>query len=122
MTALSQVGANYLLHRFDLPALAGNSAAVAVTVVLLLAAVTSIACLGPHVAACVQYMLLGLQPAALVGFGAAALARDGERVAGQAAARGPAVLRAATVGRSGWIMRRRGGARPQAPGECGVLP
>ncbi|MGW7459493.1 APC family permease [Streptomyces sp. NPDC054797] len=77
MTALSQVGATYLLHTLGLHSLAGNSAAVTVTAVLLLAAVTSIAYRGLQLAASVQYLLLGLQLAALAGFGAAAFTRDG---------------------------------------------
>ncbi|MFF7777442.1 APC family permease [Streptomyces tanashiensis] len=77
MTALSQVGATYLLHLLGLHALAGSGLAVTLTAVALLAAVTSIAYRGLHLAASVQYVLLGLQLLALVGFGAAALARDG---------------------------------------------
>ncbi|MFJ8434076.1 APC family permease [Kitasatospora sp. NPDC094019] len=75
MTALAQVGATYLLHLAGLHALAGNSAAVAATAVLLLAAVTAIAHRGLQLAASVQYVTLGLQLAALLGFGIAAFAR-----------------------------------------------
>ncbi|MFI6417303.1 APC family permease [Streptomyces sp. NPDC050842] len=77
MTALSQVGATYLLQLLGLHSLASSSAAVTITAVVLLAAVTSIAYRGLHLAASVQYVLLGLQLAALLGFGAAAFARDG---------------------------------------------
>ncbi len=77
MTALSQVGAGYLLNLLGLHALAGNSLAVTVTAVALLAAVTAIAYRGLQLAAAVQYVLLGLQLLALLGFGAAALTRHG---------------------------------------------
>ncbi|MCY0943288.1 APC family permease [Streptomyces antarcticus] len=77
MTALSQVGATYLLQLLGLHSLAGSPAAVTITAVLLLAAATSIAYRGLHLAASVQYVLLGLQLAALLGFGAAAFARHG---------------------------------------------
>ncbi|MGW5397544.1 APC family permease [Streptomyces sp. NPDC003952] len=77
MTALSQVGAVYLLNLLGLHSLAGNDAAVTVTALLLLAACTLVSVRGLHLAASVQYVLLGLQMAALIGFGAAALARDG---------------------------------------------
>jgi amino acid transporter len=75
MTALSQVGATYLLEVLGLPALAGDTTAVTITSVLLLAAVTAIAYRGLQLAASVQYVLLGLQLLALLGFGAAAFAR-----------------------------------------------
>ncbi|WP_306335083.1 APC family permease [Streptomyces sp. KL118A] len=77
MTALSQVGATYLLQLLGLHSLADSSIAVTVTAVALLAAVTSIAYRGLHLAASVQYVLLGLQLTALLGFGAAAFARHG---------------------------------------------
>ncbi|MER5258011.1 APC family permease [Streptomyces sp. NPDC002855] len=77
MTALSQVGATYLLQLLGLHSLADDSTAVTITAVALLAAVTSIAYRGLHLAASVQYVLLGLQLAALFGFGAAAFARHG---------------------------------------------
>ncbi|MHC5262731.1 APC family permease [Streptomyces sp. UC4497] len=77
MTALSQVGASYLLQLLGLHSLADSSTAVAITAVALLAAVTSIAYRGLQLAASVQYVLLGLQLAALLGFGAAAFARHG---------------------------------------------
>jgi amino acid transporter len=74
MTALSQVGAGYLLNLVGLPA---HGPAVPVTAVLLLAAVTAVAHRGLQLAASVQYVLLGLQLVALLAFGAAALARHG---------------------------------------------
>nr|WSZ20519.1 APC family permease [Streptomyces canus] len=77
MTALSQVGATYLLQLLGLQSLAGSPAAVTIIAVLLLAAATSIAYRGLHLAASVQYVLLGLQLAALLGFGVAAFARQG---------------------------------------------
>ncbi|MBO1331344.1 APC family permease [Streptomyces sp. VRA16 Mangrove soil] len=77
MTALSQVGATYLLQLLGLHSLADSGIAVTITAVALLAAVTSIAYRGLHLAASVQYVLLGLQLAALLGFGAAAFARHG---------------------------------------------
>ncbi|MEV3907396.1 APC family permease [Streptomyces canus] len=77
MTALSQVGATYLLQLLGLQSLAGSPAAVTITAMLLLAAATSIAYRGLHLAASVQYVLLGLQLAALLGFGVAAFARQG---------------------------------------------
>lgn len=77
MTALSQVGAGYLLHLLGLHSLADSGTAVTVTAVLLLAAVTSIAYRGLHLAASVQYVLLGLQLLALLGFGVIAFGRGG---------------------------------------------
>ncbi|MFE3284315.1 APC family permease, partial [Streptomyces sp. NPDC059233] len=77
MTALSQVGATYLLQLLGLHSLAASTAAVTITAVVLLATVTSIAYRGLHLAASVQYVLLGLQLTALLGFGAAAFAGDG---------------------------------------------
>jgi amino acid transporter len=77
VTALSQVGATYLLNLIRLDSLAGDTAAVAATGVLLLAAVTAIGYRGLQIAASVQYLLLGLQLLALLGFGAAALLRHG---------------------------------------------
>jgi amino acid transporter len=77
MTALSQVGARYLLHLLGLHSVADSSTWVTITAVLLLAVVTSIAYRGLHLAASVQYVLLGLQLIALLGFGAAAFARHG---------------------------------------------
>ncbi|MFB7282661.1 APC family permease [Streptomyces hydrogenans] len=75
MTALSSVGATYLLQTLGLDAAADDPAVVTVTAVLLLAAVTAVARRGLHLAASVQYVLLGLQLLALFGFGAAALLR-----------------------------------------------
>ncbi|MGW6415750.1 APC family permease [Streptomyces sp. NPDC055055] len=77
MTALSQVGATYLLRLLGLRSLADSTLAVTVTAVALLAAVTSIAYRGLQLSASVQYVLLGLQLAALLGFGAVALGRPG---------------------------------------------
>ncbi|MFJ4091743.1 APC family permease [Kitasatospora sp. NPDC089913] len=77
MTALAQVGATYLLDLTGLHVLAGDSTAVAATAVLLLAAVTAIAHRGLQLAASVQYVMLALQLAALLGFGIAAFARPG---------------------------------------------
>jgi amino acid transporter len=75
MAALAQVGAAYLLGFLGLNALAGNTTVVTALAVLLLAAVTAVAYRGLQIAASVQYVLLGLQMVALLGFGAAALAR-----------------------------------------------
>ncbi|MFI8423569.1 APC family permease [Streptomyces sp. NPDC085479] len=75
MTALSSVGATYLLHTLGLDAAADRPAVVTVTAVLLLAALTAIARRGLHLAASLQYVLLALQLLALFGFGAAALLR-----------------------------------------------
>ncbi|MFD0260630.1 APC family permease [Kitasatospora indigofera] len=77
MTALARVGAGYLLAFAGLEAMAGNSVAVTGTAVLLLAAVTAVARRGLQLAASVQYVLLGLQLLALLGFGVAAFAREG---------------------------------------------
>lgn len=77
MTALSQVGAVYLLNLLGLRSLADNDVAVTVTSLLLLAACTLVSVRGLRLAASVQYVLLGLQMAALLGFGVAAFARDG---------------------------------------------
>ncbi|MFJ8298076.1 APC family permease [Streptomyces sp. NPDC094447] len=77
MTALSQVGATYLLHLIGLHATAAGGTAVTITAVALLAVVTAIAHRGLHLAASVQYVLLGLQLAALLGFGTAAFLREG---------------------------------------------
>ncbi|WP_330294693.1 APC family permease [Streptomyces sp. NBC_00503] len=77
MTALSQVGAGYLLHLLGLNSLADSGTAVTVTAVLLLAVVTSIAYRGLQLAASVQYVLLGLQLLALLGFGVTAFGRAG---------------------------------------------
>jgi amino acid transporter len=77
MAALAQVGAAYLLGFLGLNALAGNTTVVTALAVLLLAAVTAVAYRGLQIAASVQYVLLGLQMVALLGFGAAALARHG---------------------------------------------
>ncbi|WP_157536042.1 APC family permease [Kitasatospora mediocidica] len=75
MTALSQVGATYLLQVLGLHTLEQNTAAVTATAVLLLAALTAVARRGLQIAAPLQYVLLGLQLTALFGFGAAALLR-----------------------------------------------
>ncbi|MFE5907551.1 APC family permease [Streptomyces wedmorensis] len=77
MAALAQVSAGYLLGLLGLDGAAGNTAAVTAVAVLLLAALTAVARRGLRVAAGVQYVLLGLQLLALVGFGVAALARPG---------------------------------------------
>ncbi|MFD9127661.1 APC family permease [Kitasatospora sp. NPDC059571] len=77
MTALSQVGAGYLLQVLGLHGLADSTAAVTATAVLLLAALTAVARRGVRIAASLQYVLLALQLIALFGFGAAALARPG---------------------------------------------
>ncbi|MFI8503469.1 APC family permease [Streptomyces sp. NPDC085524] len=77
MTALSRVGAGYLLHLLGLHSLAESRTAVTVCAVLLLAAVTAVAYRGLQLAASVQYVLLGLQLLALLGFGAAAFGRHG---------------------------------------------
>ncbi|WP_371789952.1 APC family permease [Streptomyces sp. NBC_01471] len=73
MTALSQVGAVYLLQVLGLHTWEQRPLAVTVTAVLLLAALTAVARRGLRIAASVQYVLLGLQLTALFGFGAAAL-------------------------------------------------
>lgn len=75
MTALSQVGATYLLQALGLHALEQSTTAVTATAVLLLAALTAVARRGLQIAAPLQYVLLGLQLTALFGFGAAALLR-----------------------------------------------
>ncbi|MEU5485140.1 APC family permease [Streptomyces mirabilis] len=77
MTALSQVGATYLLQVLGLQGLADNSTAVTVTALVLLGVTTVIARRGVQIAASVQYALLGLQLIALFGFGFAAFARHG---------------------------------------------
>ncbi|MDI2128206.1 APC family permease [Yinghuangia seranimata] len=77
MTALAQVGSAYLLDLVGLGGLADDRVAVTVTAVLVLAAVTAVAYRGVQLAAVVQYVLLGLQLVALVGFGVAAFAKDG---------------------------------------------
>jgi amino acid transporter len=77
MTALARVGAGYLLTLLGLDSLADNDFAVIATAVVILAVVTAIAYRGLQIAAEVQYVLLGLQLVALVGFGAAAFARPG---------------------------------------------
>ena len=77
MTALARVGAGYLLTLLGLDSLASNNVAVIATAVLILAVVTAIAYRGLQIAAEVQYVLLGLQLIALLGFGAAAFARGG---------------------------------------------
>ncbi|MGW4050190.1 APC family permease [Streptomyces sp. NPDC004779] len=80
MTALSQVGAIYLLRVLGLGSLADSPLAVTATAVGLLAAVAAVAYRGLDLSASVQYVLLGLQLAALLGFGIAAFARDGAAV------------------------------------------
>ncbi|WP_445529054.1 APC family permease [Streptomyces cyslabdanicus] len=77
MAALSQVGATYLLTLLGLDSLAARPAAVTATAVLLIASVSVLAYRGIQLAASAQYLMLGLQLVALVGFGAVALARDG---------------------------------------------
>ncbi|WP_051944475.1 APC family permease [Streptacidiphilus rugosus] len=77
MTALSQVGAVYLLQVLGLDGLAGSSVAVTATALALLAAGTFVARRGVQIAASVQYVLLALQLIALFGFGAAAFVRHG---------------------------------------------
>ncbi|MFI0986988.1 APC family permease [Streptomyces exfoliatus] len=77
MTALAQVSAGYLLGLLGLDGAADDAAAVTTVAVLLIAALTAVARRGLRVAAGVQYVLLGLQLFALVGFGVAALARPG---------------------------------------------
>lgn len=77
MTALSRVGATYLLDLFGLDSLATNDIAVLMTAVLILATVTTVAYRGLQLAASVQYVLVGIQFVALLGFGIAAFARHG---------------------------------------------
>ncbi|ROR35858.1 APC family permease [Kitasatospora cineracea] len=77
MTALSQVGATYLLSVLAPDRYAGSTVAVTATALLLLAGCTAVARRGVQIAASLQYLLLGLQLTALLGFGAAALARPG---------------------------------------------
>lgn len=77
MASLAQVGAAYLLDLVAPDSLAGSPLAVTVTAVLLLVVVTGVARRGIHLAAEVQYVLLGLQLLALIAFGVAAFARDG---------------------------------------------
>ncbi|WP_370092446.1 APC family permease [Streptacidiphilus sp. MAP12-20] len=77
MTALSQVGAAYLLQVVGLDSLTGNTVAVTGTALALLAGATFVARRGVQIAASVQYVLLGLQLIALFGFGLAAFARHG---------------------------------------------
>ncbi|MFF5497702.1 APC family permease [Streptomyces aquilus] len=77
MAALSQVGAAHLLGLLGLDTLAGRPVAVTCTAVLLIALVAVLAYRGIQLAAGAQYLMLGLQLVALLGFGTAALARDG---------------------------------------------
>jgi len=77
MTALCQVSGAYLLSALGLDDLAGDSTAVTVTGLLLLAGATVVARRGLQIATFVQYLLLGLQLVALFGFGMAAFGRDG---------------------------------------------
>ncbi|MEV8097569.1 APC family permease [Kitasatospora sp. NPDC085879] len=77
MTALAKVGAGYLLGLVGPASLADNGPAVTATAVLLLAGATAVARRGLHLAAAVQYALLGLQLLALAAFGVAALTADG---------------------------------------------
>ncbi|MGW6394183.1 APC family permease [Streptomyces sp. NPDC055103] len=75
--ALSQVGAAHLLALLGLDALAASPAAVTGTALLIILLVALLAYRGVQLAAGVQYVLVGLQLVALIGFGAAAFARDG---------------------------------------------
>ncbi|MFJ9518603.1 APC family permease [Kitasatospora sp. NPDC101801] len=77
MAALARVGASYLLDLLGLTGLADSEAAVAVTALLLLAGATATAHRGLQLAASVQYVMLGLQLFALLGFGVAAFVRPG---------------------------------------------
>lgn len=77
MTALCQVSGSYLLSALGLDGPAGDSTAVTVTGLALLAGATVVARRGLQIATSVQYLLLGLQLVALFGFGLAAFARDG---------------------------------------------
>ncbi len=77
MTALSTVGASYLLDLVGLGGWTENTALTVLTALVLLAAVTAIAYRGVNLAAEVQYVLLGLQLVALIAFGVAALSHDG---------------------------------------------
>ncbi|NGO80283.1 APC family permease [Streptomyces sp. YC504] len=77
MAALSQVGATYLLAFLGLDDLAARPAAVTLTAVLLIALAAALAYRGIRLAAGAQYVMLGLQLAALLCFGAVALAEDG---------------------------------------------
>ncbi|KOG08373.1 MULTISPECIES: APC family permease [Streptomyces] len=75
MAALAKVSAGYLLGLLGLEGVPDN--AVAAVAVLIVAVLTVVARRGLRVAAGVQYVLLGLQLLALVGFGVAAFARPG---------------------------------------------
>ena len=101
MTALARVGAGYLLTLLGLDALADNDFAVIGTAVLILAAVTAIAYRGLQIAAEVQYVLLGLQLVALLGFVVAAFARARRRDAEPVLAQPAGVRRLRAVRRSG---------------------
>ncbi|MFF5436161.1 APC family permease [Streptomyces achromogenes] len=75
MAALAQVSSGYLLSLLGLEA--ADGALVAAVAVLIVAVLTVVARRGLRFAAGLQYVLLGLQLLTLIGFGVAALARDG---------------------------------------------
>jgi amino acid transporter len=75
MAALAQVSSGYLLSLLGLEE--ADGALVAAVAVLIVAVLTVVARRGLRFAAGLQYVLLGLQLLALIGFGVAALARDG---------------------------------------------
>lgn len=102
MAALARVGASYLLDLLGLTGLADSEAAVAVTALLLLVSATATAHRGLRLAASVQYVMLGLQLFALLGFGVAAFLRPG------AEAPSPYLARPAGLRRLRFL--RRGGA------------
>ncbi|MFJ8659527.1 APC family permease [Streptomyces sp. NPDC093795] len=77
MAALAQVSAGYLLSFLGLDGVAGDGIAVTAVAVLLIAVLTTVARRGLRLAAGVQYVLLGLQLLTLLGFGTAALVREG---------------------------------------------
>ncbi|MFF8408819.1 APC family permease [Streptomyces omiyaensis] len=76
MAALAQVSSGYLLGLLGLEG-AEDPLVVAAVAVPIVAGLTLVARRGLRVAAGLQYVLLGLQLLALIGFGAAALARPG---------------------------------------------
>ncbi|MEU4797917.1 hypothetical protein [Streptomyces sp. NPDC023327] len=76
MAALAQVSSGYLLRLLGVAETA-DGALVAAVALLIVAALTVVARHGLRFAAGLQYVLLGLQLLALLGFGVAALARDG---------------------------------------------
>ncbi len=77
MTALSQVGAASLLSLLGLDSLASGTVPVTLLGLVLMALVTAVAYRGVQLSAAVQTGMVALQFAALIGFGAAALARHG---------------------------------------------